>query len=188
MLNDMTKVKKKILLLSVCFVVGAAVFAPQTSLAHRSGCHTLHTCSSDTNKYVCGDLGYPCGGPASIKDILLSDINVPLVVEKVFMEKFGRRLSDVESIFWKNRFRTDKGSLYKLRRVMAWHKSVGSFGPTVGSMSMVRNINAMFRLSYDGRNPTVAENKYWITRIVDKPTEQAMKDAMLFHKENNIQH
>jgi hypothetical protein len=185
----MIKMMKNSFLLSVCFVVGVTVFVPRAAFAHRSGCHTLHTCSSDTNKYVCGDLGYPCDGSASIKDISLSVINVPLVVEKVFMEKFERRPSDVESVFWKNRFRTDKGSLYKLRRVMTWHKSVGSFGPVVvGSMSMVRNINAMFRLSYDGRDPTVEENKYWITRIVDKPTEQTMRDAMLFHKENNILH
>lgn len=182
---------KKIFLLGACCMIGIIVFMPRISLAHRSGCHTLHTCSSDTGKYVCGDLGYPCDGSASIKDVPLSVINVPLVVEKVFIEKFGRKPSDTESVFWKNRFRTDKGSLYKMRRVMAWHKSVGSFGPAVvavDSANIVKNINAMFRLAYGGLNPTVAENKYWISRIVDKPTEQAMKDAMLFHKENNIQH
>jgi hypothetical protein len=181
---------KKILLGACCVIVGM-VFVPRMALAHRSGCHTLHTCSSDTNQYVCGDLGYPCDGSSSIKDVPLSVINVPLVVEKVFEEKFGRSPSEAESIFWKNRFRTDKGSLYKVRRVMAWHKSVGSFGPVVvkiGSVQMVKNINAMFRLAYDGRNPTVVENEYWISRIVDKPSEQAMKDAMLFHKVNNIKH
>ncbi len=183
----MARVMKKMFLLGACCVI---VFVPKISLAHRSGCHTLHTCSSDTDKYVCGDLGYPCDGSSSIKDVPLSVINVPLVVEKVFIEKFGRRPSDAESVFWKSRFRTDKGSLYKLRRVMAWHKSVGSFGPVVvvDSASMVKNINAMFRSVYDGRDPVVTENQYWISRIIDKPTEQAMKDAMLFHKGNNIQH
>jgi len=186
----MLKAMKISLFLGVCFAV-VVVSAPRPALAHRSGCHTLHTCSSDTSQYVCGDLGYPCGGPASIKDIPLSVINVPLVVEKVFTEKFGRKLSEAESVFWKNRFRTDKGSLYKIRKAMAWHKSVGSFGPPVvadASVNMVKNINAMFRSAYGGRNPTASENVYWLSRIVDKLTEQVMKDAMLFHKENNIQH
>lgn len=33
--------------------------------AHRSGCHRWHSCPSDTNSYVCGDLGYTSQCPPS---------------------------------------------------------------------------------------------------------------------------
>ena len=164
---------------------------PQTAAAHRSGCHNLHTCSSDSNTYICGDLGYPCNGATSINDIAPEDINVPLLVESTFVQTFGRKPTDAESTYWKNRFRNEKDSVYKIRRAMAWHQVNGSFGPPkeVSDLpDIVPHINALFRSVYDGRNPTVAENHYWLTRITDKPTQQAMMDAMLFHKLNNIQH
>lgn len=185
-------VVRKGLLLLVCCLVAVG---PQVASAHRSGCHNLHTCPSDTNSYQCGDLGYPCNGASSIDDIELSQINVPLAVEAIFRQVFGRKPTDIESLYWKARFRSDKGSTYKVKRAMRWHEARGSFGPTpvaataaIEPLSMVKNINAMFRAVYDERNPTVSENKYWLSRIVDKTTEQAMKDAMLYHRLNNIDH
>lgn len=74
---------------------------------------------------------------------------------------------------------------------MAWHQVNGSFGPPKAASvvpDIVKKINSLFRLAYNGRNPTVSENHYWLTRISDKPTEQAMLDAMLFHKLNGIEH
>ena len=81
--------------------------------------------------------------------------------------------------------------MYKIRRTMAWHQVNGSFGPpksAVAQPSIVKNINAIFRGVYDGRNPTVSENHYWLTRVKDKPTEAALRDTMLFHKVGGIQH
>lgn len=161
--------------------------------AHRSGCHTLHTCPSDNNSYVCGDLGYPCNGATSINDIPMTAINVPLLVESVFIETFGRRPTDSESVYWKNRFRGDKGSIHKVRRAMAWHKGKGSFGPKAASAvsgensDLIKKINAIFRSVYL-REPSVSENRYWISRVADKPYENALRGAMNFHMENNINH
>ena len=176
-------------------VVGVALALSQGALAHRSGCHNLHTCPSDTNSYQCGDLGYPCNGVSSIDDVELADINVPLAVEAIFRQVFGRKLTDTESGYWKARFRSDKGSTYKVKRAMRWHEARGSFGPkpvaataAIEPISMVKNINAMFRSVNDDRSPTMSENQYWLSRIVDKPTEQVMKDAMLYHRLNDIGH
>ncbi len=169
-------------------VVGIPI--PQAVFAHRSGCHNLHTCPSDNNTYVCGDLGYPCDGSTSLKNIAPSKIHVPLLVESIFKEIFGRAPSDIESTYWKKRFRAEKNSVYKIRRAMAWHQVKGSFGPpesTVAKESLIKNMNSLFQSVY-GRMPTVSENQYWLSRIKDKPTEQAIKGAMVFHKANNIQH
>ncbi len=169
-----------------------SLIAPQVALAHRSGCHTLHTCPSDSDTYVCGDLGYPCNGVSSISDIDISEINVPLLIEVAFENEFGRRPTDLESVYWKNRFRSDKGSIHKTRRVMAWHHANGSFGPKVAVVASsgvnISRINALFRAAYEGRNPTVSENAYWISRIGDKGTEEAMVGAMKYHRLNSIQH
>ena len=168
------------------------LIVPQVALAHRSGCHTLHTCSSDSDTYVCGDLGYPCNGATSISDIALSEINVPLLVEVAFLNEFGRWMTDVESQYWKARFRSDKDSVYKVRRVMDWHHANGSFGPkvpeVVASGVNISRINALFRAAYEGRNPSVSENMYWISRIGDKGTEEAMVGAMLYHRVRGITH
>jgi endonuclease YncB( thermonuclease family) len=34
------------------------LFAPLGAYAHRDGCHSKHSCPSDTDSYVCGDKGY----------------------------------------------------------------------------------------------------------------------------------
>lgn len=36
-------------------------FLAMPAAAHRSGCHSWHSCPSDTSSYVCGDKGY-CSG------------------------------------------------------------------------------------------------------------------------------
>lgn len=187
----MSSLRQCFLILAVCCILTVAAW-PQFAHAHRSGCHNLHTCPSDTNSYVCGDLGYPCNGAVSIKDIAPATIFVPLVVEKAFAETFGRTPTDIESAYWKNRFREDKDGLYKIRRTMEWHKANGSYGPTIAAtastVSLTKNINALFRTVYDGRNPTPSENLYWLSRVKDKPSEPAMIGAMTYHKAHGIQH
>jgi len=182
---------KVIWLLGIGGVVAVLAFAAQPALAHRSGCHNLHSCPSDSTTYVCGDLGYPCDGVTSIKDVAKADIVVPLLVEATFEPIFSRAPSEVESAYWKKRFRSDKGSLTKIRRAMRWHKATGSFGPApiaVAADSIVSKINALFRAAYDERDPTESENRYWLSRISDKPTALAMQDAMAWHRQNNIAH
>ena len=177
-----------------CAVILSFVSLASPAMAHRSGCHNLHSCPSDSNSYVCGDLGYPCNGVSSINDIELKDIVVPLLVEATFEQVFERVPTSTESVYWKGRFRSDKGSLTKIRRTMRYYKTIGSFGPSVAkamgdkSAMLVSRVNALFRAAYDGRNPTGSENRYWISRIGDKPTEQAMQGAIAWHKQNNITH
>ena len=182
----------KQLLLLIAFV-SVLVAVPQMGRAHRSSCHNLHTCPSDSSSYVCGDLGYPCDGSTSINDIPISKINVPLLVDSLFTEIFDRKPSDTESIYWKGRFRAEKNSIYKVRRAMNWHKAHNSFGPKVivtptSNKVKTKDINVLFRSVYDGRNPTVSENQYWIGRIKDKPTSDVLLGAMAYHKHHNIQH
>jgi hypothetical protein len=174
---------------AVCLAL-TVLLAPSVSFAHRSGCHNLHTCSSDTNTYVCGDLGYPCNGVTSIEQIDPATIFVPLATEKMFTEIFGRKPTDIESAYWKKRFRSDKNSIYKLRPAMLWHKNKGSASPAVvpARVDMVKEMNTMFASVYDGRMPTPSEYKYWISRIKDKPTPPAMVGAMHFHKLKGIAH
>lgn len=174
-------------------VVISAVFVwPQAALAHRSGCHNLHTCPSDTASYTCGDLGYPCDGSTSIENIPASAINVPLLVENIFRETFEREISERESAYWKNRFRAEKDSVFKLRRVMAWHKAHGSFGPVPSARSvradLIASINSLFRAVYNGRNPTSSESQYWISRVTDKSTTTVLQGAMGYHKQLGVQH
>jgi hypothetical protein len=175
-------------------VMGGVIVWPLTAAAHRSGCHNLHTCPSDSNQYVCGDLGYPCNGATSINDIDPAEVVVPLLVESAFRGVFGRVPSETESTYWKNRFRSDKGSAYKIKRAMRWHEARGSYGPkpatrasAVEPLSMVRSINSYFRAIYE-REPASSENIYWLSRIQDKPNKQAMKDAMIYHKLSGIEH
>lgn len=177
----------KYLLPAVVLVAGLAM--PQSLLAHRSGCHTLHTCPSDSDTYICGDLGYPCDGSTSINDIALSVINVPLLIEVIFEDTFERKPNDTESAYWKKRFRDDKGSVHKVRRVMAWHKANGSFGPKVATQAqttptVVPRINALFRLIFDGRNPTQEEHSFWLQRVLrgEKTTAHELIGAMQWHK------
>lgn len=176
-------------------IILGSIFLPQVAQAHRSGCHTLHTCPSDTTTYACGDLGYPCNGATSIEQIDPATIFVPLAVEKIFTDIFGRTPTVTESEYWKKRFRSDKNSTYKLRPAMLWHKNKASFGPTpvatkpvITKIDIVKEMNTMFASVYGGRIPTPSEYKYWISRIKDKPTPPAMIGAMTFHKEHNIEH
>jgi len=177
-------------LLTIVFAM-SVLMSTNTASAHRSGCHNLHTCPSDNETYVCGDLGYPCNGVTSAGNISIKLINVPLVVEKAFSDTFGRKPSDAESMYWKNRFRNDKDGLYKIRRTMAWYKSIGSFGPKVSAgvtkARLVKNMNAIFASVY-GRQPTESENKYWLGRLADRKTEPEIKNTMLFHKLSKILH
>lgn len=173
-------------------VVSVVFVVPGAALAHRSGCHNLHTCASDTASYTCGDLGYPCDGSASIEDIAPSAINVPLLVESIFRETFVRKISERESAYWKKRFRAEKGSIFKLRRAMAWHKAHGSFGPSPSPRSaraeVIASINALFRAVYGGRDPAASESRYWISRVSDKSTAAALQGAMGYHKARGIRH
>jgi len=49
-------------------------------------------------------------------------------------------------------------------------------------------INALFRYANDGKNPTVSENRYWISRLEDKPLVGDMLGAMQWHQAQGIQH
>jgi len=177
-------------------VLLALILVPQGVWAHRSGCHNLHTCPSDNNSYVCGDLGYPCNGATSLEQINAADVFVPLAVEKAFTNIFGRRPTEAESQYWKKRFRSDKESVYQIRRAMAWHKDYASAGPVpsasitptrLSKEDLVKNMNTMFASVY-GRDHTVSENKYWISRLKDKPTAPALIGAMTHHRDHAIQH
>jgi hypothetical protein len=172
------------LLLVGVFLFGLLFFVfPQVTLAHRSGCHNLHTCPSDTNAYVCGDLGYPCDGATTIKNIAKAATVVPLAVEKAFFDTFGRKPTNLESDYWKKRFRAEKDSVYKIRRAMAWHKLKGLTGPPAVTTIVADSFNKVY-----GRYPTISENQYWTMRVKDKPTETAIRDTMLFHRINDIKH
>lgn len=179
-------------LLLVCGVIGAGFALPHAALAHRSGCHNLHTCPSDTASYICGDLGYPCDGSTSIENVPAAAINAPLLVESIFRETFAREITEGESSYWKKRFRAEKDSVFKLRRAMAWHIAHGSFGPRLSirsvRASLISNINALFRAVYDGRNPTAPESQYWISRVTDKQTAATLQGAMVYHRQRKIQH
>jgi hypothetical protein len=177
----------------VLTLAGTLLTIPQLASAHRSGCHTLHTCPADTDTYVCGDLGYPCDGSTSIKNIDSDTIFVPLTTEKIFLETFKRKPTAEESEYWKKRFRTDKNSIHKLRPAMAWHKNKASSGPERTMSKTVvkkidKEINTLFASVHEGRMPTPSEYKYWVSRIKDKGTAPAMVGAITFHKEKNIQH
>lgn len=175
----------------IVLAVSTVTFSP-AALAHRSGCHNLHTCPSDSNTYVCGDLGFACDGSTSIEKIPAQNIQVPLVVEKAFIEIFGRTPTDAESNFWKKRWRADRDGLRKLRSTMAWHKEHDSFGPKVsaatGRARLIKEINGIFQSVHDGRLPTPSESQYWISRTADKRTVEALRGAMAFHKAQNIPH
>jgi len=48
------------LLLVLPVVLGLFFFAPQISFEEQDGCHTWHSCLSDSSSssYICGDMGY----------------------------------------------------------------------------------------------------------------------------------
>lgn len=122
-------------------------------------------------------------------------------VPALFTSAFGRKPTSTELAYWRGRItRGKKTSEKTLIGAMGYQKSFGRTMPptTVASkengkvagataVNLVGKINAIFRSVY-GRNPTPSENRYWLSRIKDKPTEQALKDAMLFHKMAGIRH
>lgn len=55
---------------------------------------------------------------------------VPLIVEQNFAKVFGRKITHKESVYWKNRARTDKYTDILLVGTMTWHKLNWSTGPT----------------------------------------------------------
>ncbi|MEK7499548.1 MAG: hypothetical protein AAB649_03005 [Patescibacteria group bacterium] len=178
------------LLLAATFIL-----SPHAVFAHRSGCHTLHTCASDNESYACGDLGYPCNGATTLEQIDPTTIFVPLATEKIFTDTFGRKPTDTESTYWKKRFRSDKNSVYKIRSAMAWHKNKNSSGPQIATptlplpakVDVIKDMNTLFASVYN-RLPSASESKYWLLRTKDKPTAPGLIGAMNFHKEKNIQH
>jgi hypothetical protein len=108
-----------------------------------------------------------------------------------FRQVFGRSGSASELTYWQNRDKRGQA----LTGAMQWHKDQGqsmpgqSLGAVAGASTadLVPLINSIFRSVYD-RNPTVSENQYWLTRIVDKITEAALAGAMQYHLLNGILH
>lgn len=51
---------------SIFIIALITVAFPSNLLAHQNGCHRWHSCPSDTESYICGDLGYDtyCGDTA----------------------------------------------------------------------------------------------------------------------------
>ena len=52
-------------------MVLVSLFSPMIvldSVGHRDGCHSRHSCPSDTGSYVCGDLGYDSECPGNDDD------------------------------------------------------------------------------------------------------------------------
>lgn len=51
------------------FVIGVFIVSllnsPTSVSAHRSGCHSWHSCPSDSGSYTCGDKGYCSGCPSN---------------------------------------------------------------------------------------------------------------------------
>lgn len=54
------------LLLLLPLILALFFFAPLPSDAHRDGCHTWHSCPSDSGSYVCGDKGYSNECPSKV--------------------------------------------------------------------------------------------------------------------------
>lgn len=55
--------------LQIYFVISVSVISlfssPVIVSAHRSGCHSWHSCPSDSGSYTCGDKGYCSGCPSN---------------------------------------------------------------------------------------------------------------------------
>lgn len=112
-----------------------------------------------------------------------------------FAEVFGREPNNAEFNYWFNRIQQESLSHDQVKEKMAYYKATGRTMPAVAApkvagastSALAPKINSIFRSVYT-RNPSVSENHYWLSRINDKPTEQALRDAMLFHKGNGINH
>ena len=120
-----------------------------------------------------------------------------LTFTAVFKEVNAKDPTGDDQDYWINRILNSSLNDSALREKMKYYKSIGKTrpdhlpSPQVAGAKMgalAPKINSIFRSVYDGRNPTPAENTYWVSRIKDKRSEQAMKDAMFFHKANKIKH
>lgn len=113
----------------------------------------------------------------------------------VYKEIFAKDPTTEDQDYWIGRILNDGLNDGAVREKMLFYKSIGKTrGETsvskvsgVNTLSLAPKINSLFRSIY-GRNPSPSENTYWISRIADKPTEKAMKDAMEFHKVTGINH
>lgn len=124
---------------------------------------------------------------------------IPAVVERVFREVFGRKIRPAESTYWKKRARIDQRTQSVLKGAMLTQKTAGRTmppakvtgktvtGKVAGAQStnLVSTLNAIFHSVYR-RNPSPSEHRYWLSRTKDKPTEQALRDAMRYHKSAGI--
>lgn len=119
-------------IVSVTVIVGVAALTAPSVFAYRSGCHNLHTCPSDTDTYVCGDLGYACRGATSLADIPAVDISVPIQplvvvtqINALFRAVYdGRNPTVSENQYWAMRLK-DKPTSNVLQGAMAWHRAHG---------------------------------------------------------------
>ena len=48
----------RLILLSLIVLIFFEGSVLNEGFSHRDGCHRWHSCPSDTDSYVCGDLGY----------------------------------------------------------------------------------------------------------------------------------
>lgn len=48
----------KITTATIVIIALGVMFSPALAKAHRSGCHSWHSCPSDSGSYICGDRGY----------------------------------------------------------------------------------------------------------------------------------
>lgn len=144
------------------------------------------------------------GTTSYVSDYILTYVDdIPAIVNQEFVKVFSRLPNDAESWYWKNRIRVGTVGQYGvrttintrsgLRAAMGWHKNNGSTGAAqpqiagVQDKSLAMQINTLFREVYS-RNPSPSENRYWLSRIADKPSAQTLKDAMAFHKTQGIAH
>lgn len=127
------------------------------------------------------------------KSSLIAKINA------LFNSVFGRKPLQNEHLYWQGRVvRGEKKTADALRGAMMFQKLLGRTmgilsagkvaGVTTGS-SLVPKINAIHRQAY-GRNPTLSEHTYWLSRITagDKTTDMALLGAMIWHRVAGITH
>ena len=132
----------------------------------------------------------------------IQNSTVPVVVEQLYRQVYGQPTTVCTSHYWKFRARTDKATRSKLLGAMMWQKARGrnpvfrsclqqqQAGRVAGASTQSGNIthhdiNRLFRQTHSGVNPTVAQNRYWLGRLKDKPTQAAMLGAMQWHFFNN---
>lgn len=53
-------------LIAILLIASGSMSMAGTASAHQSGCHTWHSCPSDTGAYVCGDLGHYSECPVTV--------------------------------------------------------------------------------------------------------------------------